>query len=35
MLFELKFSGKLYEEKYAARLGTKAKQIVLDICDYF
>ena len=28
MLFELKFSGKMSEEKYAASLGTKAKQIV-------
>ena len=36
MLFELKFSGKTSEEKYAASLGTKAKQIFfLDICDYF
>ena len=35
MLFELKFSGKAYEEKYAASLGTKAKQIFLNICDYF
>ena len=26
-LFELKFSGKTSEEKYAASLGTKAKQI--------
>ena len=25
--FELKFSGKTSEEKYAERLGTKAKQI--------
>ena len=25
--FELKFSGKTSEEKYAASLGTKAKQI--------
>ena len=36
MLFELKFSGKTSDEKYAASLGTKAKQIVfLNICDYF
>ena len=28
-LFELKFSGKTFEEKYAASLGTKAKQIFL------
>ena len=27
-LFELKFSGKTSEEKYAASLGTKAKQIL-------
>ena len=26
-LFELKFNGKTSEEKYAACLGTKAKQI--------
>ena len=26
-LFELKFSGKTSEDKYAASLGTKAKQI--------
>ena len=32
-LFELKFSGKMSEEKYAASLGTKAKQICLNICD--
>ena len=31
MLFELKFSGKRYEEKYAASLGTKAKQIIFLI----
>ena len=45
MLFELKFSGKTSEEKYAASLDTKAKQIFLieqnrlfiwhNICDYF
>ena len=36
MLFELKFSGKTSEEKYAASLVTKAKQIFfLNICDYF
>ena len=36
MLFELKFRGKTSEEKYAASLGTKAKQIMfLNICDYF
>ena len=34
-LFELKFSGKTSEEKYAASLGTKAKQIFLNICDYY
>ena len=35
-MFELKFSGKTSEEKYAARLGTKAKQFFfLNICDYF
>ena len=34
-LFELKFSGKTSEEKNAASLGTKAKQILLNICDYF
>ena len=28
-LFKLKFSGKTSEEKYAASLGTKAKQIFL------
>ena len=34
MLFELKFGGKTSEEKYAASLGTKAKQIfLLNICD--
>ena len=32
---ELKFSGKTSEEKYAASLGTKAKQIFLNICDNF
>ena len=31
MLFELKFSGKTSEEKYAASLGTKAKQIFFQI----
>ena len=35
MLFELKFSGKTSEEKYAASLGTKAKQIFLNTYDYF
>ena len=34
-LFELKLSGKTSEEKYAASLGTKAKQIFLNICEYF
>ena len=29
MMFELNFSGKTSEEKYAASLGTKAKQIFL------
>ena len=33
-LFEFKVSGKTSEEKYAASLGTKAKQI-FNICDYF
>ena len=33
-LFEPKFSGKTSEEKYAASLGTKAKQIFLNICYY-
>ena len=35
MLLEHEFSGKISEEKYAASLGTKAKQIILNICDYF
>ena len=35
MLFKLKFNGKMSEEKYSASLGTKAKQIALNICDYF
>ena len=35
MLFELKSVGKVSEEKYAASLGTKAKQIVLNNFDYF
>ena len=30
-LFELKLSGKTSEEKYAASIGTKAKQIFLNI----
>ena len=30
-LFELKFSGKTSEEKYAASLGTKANQIFYKI----
>ena len=34
-LFDLKFGGKTTEENYAAILGTKAKQIFLNICDYF
>ena len=36
-LFELKFSGNTSEEKYAATLGTKAKQLFFkkNICDYF
>ena len=33
-LFELKFCGKTSEEKYALSLGTKAKQMFLNICDY-
>ena len=32
MLLELKFSGKISEEKYAGSLGTKVKQILLNIC---
>ena len=32
-LFELKFSGKTSEEKYAASLGTKAF-FFINICDY-
>ena len=35
MSFELKFSEKTSEEKYAACLDTKTKQIFLNICDYF
>ena len=37
MLFELKFSGKTSDGKYAASLATKAKQmyIFLNTCDYF
>ena len=35
MLFELKFSWNMSEETYAARPGTKAKQIIINICDYF
>ena len=27
-MFEFKFCGKMSEEKYAASLGTKAKQVV-------
>ena len=34
-LFELKFSGKTSVEKYTASLGTKAKQIFFNICDFF
>ena len=34
-LIELKFSRKTSEEKFAASLGTKAKPIFLNICDYF
>ena len=33
MLFELKFSGKTSEEKYAAGLGTKEKQIFFLISE--
>ena len=33
-LFELKFSGKASEEKYAACLGTKKRQTFLNIGDY-
>ena len=32
MLFDL---GKMSEEKYAASLGTRTKQTVLNIYDYF
>ena len=32
-MFELKVSGKTSEEKYAASLGTKAKQIFFNVCD--
>ena len=36
MLFELEFNGKTSEEKFAASLGTKAKQIFFfNICDNF
>ena len=35
MLFKLKSSGKMSDEMYAANLDTEAKQIVLNICDYF
>ena len=35
MFFELKFSGKMSEEKNVASLCTKAKQIALNFCDYF
>ena len=31
-LCSFKFSGKIYEEKYAGSLGTKVKQILLNIC---
>ena len=34
-MLEFKFCGKMSEEKYAASLGTKAKQVVLNICDNF
>ena len=34
-LFELKFSGRTSEEKFAASLGTKAKQISLKISALF
>ena len=34
-LFELKFSGKTSEEKYAASLRTKAKQFFSNICAFF
>ena len=34
-MFKFKLCGKMFEEKYAASIGTKAKQIVLNICDYF
>ena len=33
-LFELKFGRKTSEEKYVTILGTKAKQIFLNIFDY-
>ena len=35
MLFELKFSEKTSEEKYAANLGTKAKQIFFKYLRLF
>ena len=35
MLFKLKFSGKTSEEKYAANLGTKAKQIFFKYLRLF
>ena len=34
-MFGFKFCGEISEEKYAASLHTKAKQIVLNICNYF
>ena len=34
-LFELKFSGNTSEEKYAASLGTKAKQIFFKYLRLF
>ena len=34
-LFELKFSGKTSDKKCAERLGTKAKRIFFNVCDYF
>ena len=33
--FEYKFSKKISEKKYVRSLGPKAKQIVLNVCDYF
>ena len=34
-LFEFKFSWKMSERKNVGALGSKAKQIVLNVCNYF